>query len=734
MEKVKIKILISFMIISIVSILMLNIKTTTLNKSASIIQVNSSVSIQNQRRVYVADNLVQGVTDKKTIKKNTENLQALIDKASNEGGIVYIPAGTYYFAPAATNGSGMGEHVIYCKSNVTIEGAGIDETSKEYTTLKPYGDLRFEGTKSGGIDMFYFNIYSDEKKATYLENADFRNLIIDGGDAGYRGNYDSSGKGILTVLSINCHIENVIVRNTMATGIGLDAPINCTIKNTKVINCGRGVTSKDSPGGSGFGIGTGFSNEESLYITNCVAEGNGKFGFFFEHQGRFKGDTKWPAKDKGAEFVVSNCKAGGNMYDFGTIRGNDVTYENCVSYTTTNKYTNYREIEIKNISAFNFENKSTRIHMVNCKSDQKFTDVNSSRYYYEPVYWALNNAITNGTTETTFSPEQACTRSQAIVMLWRMAERPGNIINVKDAEVASFFEGIYTDVASNKSYVDAVKWAKEKLILDTTSEIFRPTDGCTRAEFVTFLYKYAGEPKVSTKNNFDDVTEGSKYEDAVNWAVNKGIVKGTTKITFSPNEVCKRGEVVTFLYRYAHTKNKFSITYNLNGGTMTVTEEEKSYEDGKDSFTISNPTRTGYTFLGWTGSNNSKTPEKTVKITTSDVGNKTYTANWAPNNYKVSFKANGGKGSMADEYFTYDMRQVLSENKFTRSNYKFKGWNTKANGTGKSYKNNEEVMNLLENSNETITLYAQWQKVTKNSSKIIKLKPLPFLPIYKNFR
>ena len=171
------------------------------------------------------------------------------------------------------------------------------------------------------------------------------------------------------------------------------------------------------------------------------------------------------------------------------------------------------------------------------------------------------------------------------------------------------------------------------------------------------------------------------------------------------------------------TENTFSITYNLNGGTVTKTDvNPTSYKAGENFFKLENPRRAGYTFLGWTGSNYKNVveagkyePQTTVTVTINDVGNKTYTANWIPNNYTVSFKANGGSGKMADEYFTYDLQQALSSNKFTRNNYTFKGWNTKADGNGKMYSDEQAVKNLSTKSNGNIILYAQWKKTPNNT-------------------
>ena len=118
------------------------------------------------------------------------------------------------------------------------------------------------------------------------------------------------------------------------------------------------------------------------------------------------------------------------------------------------------------------------------------------------------------------------------------------------------------------------------------------------------------------------------------------------------------------------------------------------------------PLKTGHTFDGWYTEEIGGT-----KITTPSVellGNKTIYAHWIPTSYNVSFKANGGTGSMPNQGFVYGTAGNLSANTFKpKYGYEFKGWNTKANGTGLSYVDEESIVNL-----GNITLYAQWELAT----------------------
>ena len=111
--------------------------------------------------------------------------------------------------------------------------------------------------------------------------------------------------------------------------------------------------------------------------------------------------------------------------------------------------------------------------------------------------------------------------------------------------------GVFVDVATGSYYEDAVDWAVENGITKGTDDSHFSPDGiCTRAQAVTFLWRTAGSPKPETRAMpFTDVPVGSYYYDAVLWAVENGITKGTSDTTFSPNMTCSRAQIVAFLWR-----------------------------------------------------------------------------------------------------------------------------------------------------------------------------------------
>ena len=226
------------------------------------------------------------------------------------------------------------------------------------------------------------------------------------------------------------------------------------------------------------------------------------------------------------------------------------------------------------------------------------------------------------------------------------------------------------------------------------------------------------------------------------------------------------------LYAQWEKAEQFKITYDLDGGG-TEKLNRVSYSSTSNTFTLENPTKEGYEFIGWTGSNG-ETPQTTVTIAKGSTGDKNYKANYKANTYeiefldadggakkleleygseltdvpksskkgytfvawvdeegnilgdtvqvgnkkyspafrankyKVKFDSNGGKGSMKDQQFTYDKKDQLNKNEYENAKYTFKGWNTKADGTGTSYSDGSEILNLTDKDNEGIVLYATW--------------------------
>lgn len=171
-----------------------------------------------------------------------------------------------------------------------------------------------------------------------------------------------------------------------------------------------------------------------------------------------------------------------------------------------------------------------------------FIDVDENKYYYDAVLWAVNNNITTGRTEELFCPDDACTRAQVVMFLWRVAGTPEP--TTKDNP--------FSDVKENSRYFKPIMWAVENGITKGYPDhTFQPDRKVTRAEFVTFQYRANGEPTLADNTNpFVDVTSAHKnFKSAILWAYQNDITKGKDATHFRPDIVCSRGDVVTFLYR-----------------------------------------------------------------------------------------------------------------------------------------------------------------------------------------
>ncbi len=174
--------------------------------------------------------------------------------------------------------------------------------------------------------------------------------------------------------------------------------------------------------------------------------------------------------------------------------------------------------------------------------DNPFADVKAGAFYYDPVLWAVAHdpQITKGTDATHFSPDATCTRGQVVTFLWR----------AKGCPEPTKTDNPFSDVKEGAFYYKAVLWAVENGVTNGVDPThFGPNQGCTRGQVVTFLWRAEGQPKPgSNANPFADV-KGGFYYNAVLWAVEKNITKGTDATHFSPDKTCTRGQIVTFLYR-----------------------------------------------------------------------------------------------------------------------------------------------------------------------------------------
>ena len=160
----------------------------------------------------------------------------------------------------------------------------------------------------------------------------------------------------------------------------------------------------------------------------------------------------------------------------------------------------------------------------------KFTDVAATSPFAAAIDWAVGKEITLGKTETTFGPADPCTVSHILTFLWRANGKPGAAEGVKDRDAAA-------------------KWAVEQKLIGEGQDVSAP---CTRVMAVGFLWGVAGKPESKAELSFTDVDKEADYAGAIAWAVENKVTAGTSETTFSPENTCTRGQIVTFLYRAAN--------------------------------------------------------------------------------------------------------------------------------------------------------------------------------------
>ncbi len=179
------------------------------------------------------------------------------------------------------------------------------------------------------------------------------------------------------------------------------------------------------------------------------------------------------------------------------------------------------------------------------------------------------------------------------------------------------------------------------------------------------------------------------------------------------------------LYAQWKVSGEFNIEYNLDGGHDNPDDPNPAtYTVETPSFYLKDPIKTGYTFKGWTGTDLGEDPVKGVYISKGSTGDKKYTAHWTPHVCSIRFYRNwsNSDGTSNDEYqkINYDEQTKLWANTFERPGYRFVKWNTKRDGTGDSYLDCADVLNLSED-NKTINLYAQWERAPETIKYAVQI-------------
>ncbi|MCI5760088.1 MAG: S-layer homology domain-containing protein [Eubacterium sp.] len=275
---------------------------------------------------------------------------------------------------------------------------------------------------------------------------------------------------------------------------------------------------------------------------------------------------------------------GTTKYDKAKIQvdGNDYTEGNIVAINPDSKITvknNTQEKTIEGTLSVKLYDETGKDKIdedsINVNISTEYTDVtDKNAYYYDPVYALANNAITNGTSASTYSPEANVKRGDFVALLYRAAFLDTSKHTI-DKDTASYTKeelNKFSDVKSTDYYAKAIAWAvKNGITTGTSDTTFSPERIVTRAEAVTFIARFNNainkptvhsDKVVDLKNGdsyasetFTDVNSADYYAKAVSWATDLGVTKGKTATTFAPNDTVSRGQAAAFIYRYLNSSS-----------------------------------------------------------------------------------------------------------------------------------------------------------------------------------
>ena len=358
--------------------------------------------------------------------------------------------------------------------------------------IKDLDDISFSaGSKLTGTVKIPFTIYADITK-------------------------DSTGKTAKSDMAFNATVEITVVKEDIVYEVGVNSYV--TFDSADFLRYVKSAATK---------------NTKLDYVTFEVGK-NGVISSVLRGTGALYSSYS-------ASGVKTFAKASDKFY-YEAKRNQDALDD--VTYATTNLAKAGDVVYIPFTAVTDSGKEYTGTVAIKVKQTMNFVDVRPGDYFYDSVQWAVNLDITKGTSATTFSPKQGCTRAQIVTFLWRAANSPA------PRSSTNKFTDVYA--TTHADYMKAIIWATEQGITTGTGNgKFSPDATCTRAQIVTFLYRFKNNPAVYGSLNFSDVnkTEHAAFYNAILWAVNNKITTGYGGGIFDPNGTCNRGDAVTFLYR-----------------------------------------------------------------------------------------------------------------------------------------------------------------------------------------
>ena len=543
--------------------LLVNGKTVTLNvpiegkekidETVTGTSVNSSVSIKNSDYKYLfvytgsnfSDDLYNGEWNKNTSysawKKVAENGEYKVDASAfkNKTSVTLYVVGVDDDGVASTGKITVSQKSYAVKYSV-VAGETLSFDQKAFESfMEAYAEDNISSKRGDYFELQYVkftslpnstkegDLYEGKNKiktSTEVEDLDkvtFESVAKANGTIKipftlYANQLDKSDKVIGKKISMPGEVEITVVKEDIVYEVGVNSFI--TFDSADFLRYVKSAATK---------------NTKLDYVTFEVGK-NGVISSVLRGTGAlYSSYTTYGVK--------TFAKASEKFY-YEAKRNQDALDD--VTYATTNLAKAGDVVYIPFTAVTDSGKEYTGTVAIKVKQTMNFVDVRPGDYFYDSVQWAVNLGITKGTSATTFSPKTGCTRAQIVTFLWRAAKSPEPRSNT------SKFTDVYA--TAHADYMKAINWATEQGITTGTGNgKFSPDATCTRAQIVTFLYRFKGNPAVYGSLNFSDVnkTEHAAFYNAILWAVNNKITTGYGGGIFDPNGTCNRGDAVTFLYR-----------------------------------------------------------------------------------------------------------------------------------------------------------------------------------------
>ena len=188
-----------------------------------------------------------------------------------------------------------------------------------------------------------------------------------------------------------------------------------------------------------------------------------------------------------------------------------------------------------------------------------FDDVYEQDYYYDAVRWAVKNGVTGGVSKSLFKPASTCSRAQVVTFLWRANGEP------EPTSTANQFK----DVKETDYFYKPVLWAVEKGITGGVSaDSFAPSQRCTRAHALTFLWRSQGSPALEEESFVAEKYRGQYFDKALQWADCNGLLWDDVK-QFDPYANCPRADIVAYIYNVKSQSDLDSFLDGTQGELFT---------------------------------------------------------------------------------------------------------------------------------------------------------------------